>query len=358
MRFGMITVDIVCPTGGRAGGIENVIKSWTKNIDDTVIDLRIFHMHSGMAYLEGYSKAYCIDKPFERADYPYCVAAYDFFIGEMGAPDICIATNWPMLAKVCAEVKKNRGLSMKVVSWVHSRISVYEETNLGGVQELLYADAHLAINSEIREDILKVNPQAKVYMVWNPVELLRKGNYSPVPMTLAYVGRLSESKRVDIILEAMYRAKGKWKLKIIGDGEIREAVESWIKLLKLEGQVQILGWRENPWEECLDTGILLMASEYEGFALTAWEASSLGMTVISTPVNGIVDYIVPGVNGYLYPQEDAKTLADILDRFEEGRYMLCEPEACRESVQNFSTKAYFERIHKYLKEIAEVSDGI
>ncbi len=350
----MIIVDIVCPTGGRAGGIENVIKSWTRNIDHSFIDLRIFHMHSGMAYLEGYPKAYCIDRPFERLDYAYCVETYELFVGQMGAPDICIATNWPLLSKVCAKVREKHGLSMKILSWVHSRISIYEETNLGGVKEMLYADAHLAISGEIASAILKEDPNANVHMVYNPVDIPQHKAYSPKPMTCAYVGRLSETKRVDIILEALYRAKGRWNLKIIGDGEIREAVEGWVDLLKLGERVQMLGWRKDPWEECLDTGILLMASEYEGFALTAVEASALGMTVISTPVSGIGDYIVPGINGYIYPQEDAEALAQILDRIEEGRYPLCEPDDCRKSVRGFSTEAYFARIHKILEDYADV----
>jgi UDP-D-galactose:(glucosyl)LPS alpha-1,6-D-galactosyltransferase len=311
-----------------------------------------------MAYLEGYGKAYCIDKPFEKYDYAYCVAAYDYFIGEVGAPDICIATNWPVLSKACAEVRAKRGLSCKIVSWVHNRIQIYEETGLGGVQEMLYADAHFAINREIESELKKADPDAKVYLVWNPVDLPQTVDYKPQPMTLAYVGRLSEIKRVDIILEALYRAKGKWKLKIIGDGEIREAVESWISLLKLEEQVTLLGWKKNPWAECTDTGILVMASEYEGFALTAIEASSLGMTVLSTPVSGVVDYIVPGWNGYLYPQEDAQALADILNSIEQGPYEVCDPQQCMESVKPFAADAYFERIHKYLMEISEVEHGI
>jgi UDP-D-galactose:(glucosyl)LPS alpha-1,6-D-galactosyltransferase len=354
----MLTVDIVCPTGGRGGGIENVIKSWTKHIDHSRINLRIFHMTSGMAYLEGYEKAYCLDKPFEKYDYAYCVAAYDYFIGEAGAPDICIATNWPVLSKVCVQVREQRHLSYKVVSWVHNRVDVYEETGLGGITEMLYADAHFVINRDIKNELLKADPTAKVYLVWNPVDLQQTAAYHPQPMTLAYVGRLSEIKRVDIILEAMYRAKGDWKLKIIGDGEIRENVESWITLLKLNEQVQLLGWKEHPWEECLDTGILVMASEYEGFGLVAFEASSLGMTVLSTPVSGITDYIIPGLNGYLYPQEDAQALADILDSIEYGPYEICDPQQCIASVKEFSTEAYFDRIHTYLMEISEVGNGI
>jgi UDP-D-galactose:(glucosyl)LPS alpha-1,6-D-galactosyltransferase len=350
----MITVDIVCPTGGRWGGIENVIKSWTKHIDPEKINLRIFHMHRGMKYLEGYPKAFCIDREFERADYDYCVQAYELFVKAQGAPDICIATNWPMVSRACAEVREKNGLHMKIVSWIHSTLEIYEQENLGGVKDLLYADAHFAINEQLRQKLLAKDPTARVYMVWNPVELQEMKNYAPKDGTLAYVGRLTYTKRLDIILEALYRAKSNWRLKIIGEGELQDEVEGWIRLLKLEDKVELVGWRENPWEECREISILVMASEYEGFSMTAIEASFIGMTVISTPVEGITDYIREGENGYFFPQENAQGLADILDAIHESRRSVCDPEKCRNSVKNFSEEEYFKRVHHFLDEITDI----
>jgi UDP-D-galactose:(glucosyl)LPS alpha-1,6-D-galactosyltransferase len=233
-------------------------------------------------------------------------------------------------------------------------LEIYEQTNLGGVGDLLYADAHFAINEQIRQKLLAKDPTARVYMVWNPVELQEMKNYAPKDGTLAYVGRLTYTKRLDIILEALYRAKSRWKLKIIGDGELQNEVEGWIRLLKLEDQVELVGWKENPWEECREISILVMASEYEGFSMTAIEASSIGMTVISTPVEGITDYIREGENGYFFPQENAQSLADILDAIHEGRLSVCDPEKCRNSVKNFSEEEYFKRIHQFLDEIADI----
>jgi UDP-D-galactose:(glucosyl)LPS alpha-1,6-D-galactosyltransferase len=347
----MIKVDIVSPVGGLHGGIENVIKSWTKHVDARQVDLRVFHLASGMAYLEGYPKAYCINKPFEKADLGFCVAGYELFIKEYGAPDICIATNWPMMSLACAMVKERNHLSMKVVSWVHSKIEMYSQEGLGGLEEVLRADAHLAINQSIGQEILCADPNAKVYMIGNPVVMQDSSDYAPKPYTLAYVGRLEYIKHVDIILEAMYKARDKWHLKIIGDGEIRQDVEGWVRLLKLEDRVEFLGWKENVWTECLDTGILVMASEYEGFGLVAYEASSLGMTVISTPVDGVTDYIVPGQNGYLYPFDNADELAKLLNAIGKQELSLCDPKECRRSVMEYAEAAYFKRIHDIFSEL-------
>lgn len=347
----MITVDIVSPVGGRGGGIENVILAWTKNIAHSQINLRVFHLHSGMAYLNGYPKAYCINVPFEVANLQHCIDGYKLFINECGAPDICIATNWPMMSLACDIVRKDLHLDMHIISWVHNIVEEYHKEGLGGIDELLYADSHFAISKDIETAIKTSKNDAVVYLIANPINMQSYENYSPNPFTLAYVGRISYIKRIDIILEALYKSKHPWKLNIIGDGEIKDEVISWINLLKLSNQVNLLGWKENPWNYCNDASILLMASDYEGFGMTAFEASSLGMTVISTPVAGIKDYIINANNGYLFQFEDADMLARILDDIGDGLLPICDPQACRESALVYSTENYFKKINELLLQI-------
>ncbi|MBO6216008.1 MAG: glycosyltransferase [Lachnospiraceae bacterium] len=341
----MITVDIVSPIGGDVGGIENVILSWTRNLDPGIFDLRVFHCHQGTLYLHGYEKAYCINRPFQRADINDLIAAYTVFIKEYGAPDICVATNWPMMVKACEAVRRNLGLtSMKLFSWIHNRISAYEEEGLGGVPDMIYADAHLTINRRMSADIRNTDREAVIYEIGNPVVLRDRAGGDRDPMLLTYVGRLSYIKRIDIILEAIYRAGAEWRLRIIGDGELRSEVEGWIELLGLGKRVEMLGWQQDPWLCCQDSDILVMASEYEGFGLVAFEASSAGKMVISTPVDGVSDYIEYGKNGYIYPFEDAGLLADILNGLAEGLIERCDPEECRRSVEGYSEDNYFKKL--------------
>ena len=66
------------------------------------------------------------------------------------------------------------------------------------------------------------------------------------------MGRLQEIKRVDIILEALYRAHNKWNLRIIGDGESAQDLKEITRYLKLQDRVEYTGWIENPWEYCRD----------------------------------------------------------------------------------------------------------
>ena len=349
----MIIIDLVCPTGGLYGGVENVIKSWTKNIDSTKYRLRVIHMSPGIRYLEGYRDAYYIDLPEESVDYPRVVAGYELFLRENGAPDICIATNWPMMVKACDTVRKRRGDSYRLLSWLHTGIEVYQENGKGGLDELILADAHLAINGRIREELIQKDPGAVVYLIGNPVDLQEISRETPDPHMLVYVGRLNLMKHVDVILESIYRAKGDWKLKIIGDGELKNEVKKWISTLGLQERVTMYGWQDNPWQLCEDASMLVMASEYEGFGMTAFEASSMGLTVLSTPVDGIADYIVPGENGYLYSLEEEDGLVNLLNELEEKKKWICDKEKCRESVMPYESSNYFQTLHRIFHQILE-----
>ncbi len=345
----MITVDIVSPLGGNVGGVENAILKWTKEIDHDRINLRVFHCYKGGKYLQGYEKQYSVEMEYKEADLNHLANAYNTFIEGYGVPDICIATNWPMMVYACAYIRQQRQLyEMKLFSWIHNQISIYEDEGLGGAVEVSNADAHLCISHAIAESIRAVDENAITYEIGNPVDMKHVPSDEVDPLMLTYVGRLSYIKHLDIILEAMYRAKAKWKLRIIGDGELNDEVKKWIKMLKLGSRVELCGWSEDPWELCRDSRILVMASEYEGFPMTACEAASQGKTIISTPVEGLTDYLVKGETGYLYPFEDALALARILDDISKGKKSVCDPEKCRSSVERYSTENYFKTIHEIL----------
>ena len=307
----MITVDILSPTGGRNGGIENVIKLWKQNLGQEY-KVRVIHMSPGMKYLDGFDEIYAFDEcnePDIKEKLTHYARNYAGFINLYGAPQICVATNWPAMCLVADAVRKSQGLSFKVISWVHSGIMEYKKAGLGGCEEMLCADGHICISSANADAIMaaadEYGLEAVTYTVGNPVVMQEFVEDPGETNTICYVGRLQEVKRVDIILEALYRAKHKWKLKIVGSGEEEEELKAICAYLKQEEQVEFLGWQDNPWECCKDCMALVAASEYEGFMLTGAEALSLGMTVISTPVDGLVDYLRPGVNGYLFKQEDA-----------------------------------------------------
>jgi len=106
----MIRVDILSPVGGKVGGIENVIKLWTKNLSQPDYVVRVIHMSPGTKYLEGYEYAYAFcdkeDEDFNEKLKRF-VKNYAGFINEYGAPDVRIAYKLAGYVCCCRNCKKN-----------------------------------------------------------------------------------------------------------------------------------------------------------------------------------------------------------------------------------------------------------
>lgn len=348
----MITVDILSPVGGLHGGIENVIKTWVKFIDHDKFDLRVIHLTPGIAYLEGYEKAYQYVGPGDlQGDdiLSYYLLAYKSFIEENGAPHICVATNYPNMSLVARETRNYTNTNFRIISWAHNNIKIYAENGRGGIEHLLCADAHLVLSKTTSNYISQYDSSAITYIVGNPVNIQDFVEKDSFTHSIAYVGRLDIIKRVDILLEAIYRAKSNWNLKVIGSDGQEEELKKISSYLKLDNQVEFLGWKNDPWNNVKDADLFILTSEYEGYALVCAEALSTGMTVISTPVDGVVDYIKPGINGYFFPINDAIALAQILDCLDAGTLPVCDRRTCRESIIDQSEENYMAMIMDILE---------
>lgn len=354
----MKIIDIVMPQGGSRGGVEYVINAWTKSIISSRYELRIFHFLPGTSdYLDGYSKQWTMALPETGEiclDLKYCVERYAWFVENYGAPDICIATWIPLMTSVCSAVRDMLDLNYTIISWLHSGIHVYKQMGWGGLEHLKYADYHFCISEKTQNDIVGIYNDAKTFVIGNPVKPVEIQDYSPDNRTLCFVGRIDKEKRLDVILKALAITNDKtWRLLIAGDGRQYEEMKKLSYDLMLSDRVEFLGWKSDPWTAVSTASILLIASDYEGFSITALEASSIGMTVISTPVSGCIDYISPGLNGYFYDNNSPQNLANILNYISEGKLPVCDRKACCESVSSYLWDNYFKHVESCLNYCTE-----
>lgn len=352
----MITVDIVMPTGGSRGGVEYVIKAWTQSLISQKYNLRIFHITPGQIdYLDGYPKQWTIpitDSGEFHLDMKYCAEKYAYFVHEMGKPDICIATWIPLVTSACKSVINSLNLNTKLFSWLHSGIDIYKQLGWGGIEHLSFADHHLCISINNQDKILDTYPDASTFLIGNPVNPVHIPNYSPDDHTLCFIGRISQEKRLDVILNALFLAKDKsWKLLIAGTGDCSDSMKTLAHELNIQDRVEFLGWQEDPFHAVNSASILLIASDYEGFSITALEASSIGMTVITTPVSGCTDYIIPGLNGYFYDNSNPQNLADILDYLSDKKIPLCNRDSCAKSIYPYVSENYFKKVDNIINSV-------
>lgn len=112
---------------------------------------------------------------------------------------------------------------------------------------------------------------------------------------------------------------------MVGDGELRQAVEEEIRRLGLSQSITLTGWRRDVPEimKCLD--VFLLTSGWEGLPRVYLEALSCGVPAVGTCVDGAAEVVIDGVNGFLKEPGDVEGLADrvlwLLNHPEEAKVM-------------------------------------
>lgn len=121
---------------------------------------------------------------------------------------------------------------------------------------------------------------------------------------IGYVGRFSEIKGVLKFIEAipsLLENKSGLNFILIGDGELRSDIESFLIENQLEHHVELLNWvshDELP-NYLSKLKLLILPSYSEGLPNILLEAMACGTPVISTKVGSVPDIIVNGETGFI-----------------------------------------------------------
>jgi glycosyltransferase involved in cell wall biosynthesis len=146
-----------------------------------------------------------------------------------------------------------------------------------------------------------------------------------VPVFLM-IGRLLKEKGFEEFIEAARIVKQKypetvfrmiaWQLEGSPSVITGERLEEWNN----EGIVEIFGETEDVRPFLAGASVYVLPSYREGTPRTVLEAMAMGRAIITTDVPGCRETVVDGVNGFLVPVRDSKSLAEAMERF------IVEPE--------------------------------
>jgi glycosyltransferase involved in cell wall biosynthesis len=156
------------------------------------------------------------------------------------------------------------------------------------------------------------------------------GRPTPIPGRFLFIGRLAESKGVDVLIRALARVSDATVV-IVGDGPGRVTLEGLARREGVESRVRFRGTlpRSGVIEELRLAHALVIPSrvarggEREGTPLVMGEAMAAGIPVIASRLGGLAEQIESGVNGLLVEPGSVASLADALRR------ALADPEAIR-----------------------------
>jgi glycosyltransferase involved in cell wall biosynthesis len=145
---------------------------------------------------------------------------------------------------------------------------------------------------------------------------------------LVFVGRFTEEKGIDNLVNILnnLKQKTKFKINIIGDGEKKSTIEAFIKNNNLSDSVTLLGWlpKEQLINSLYKSDIFLSTSNREAQGIAIIEALSCGLPVISTNVGGVSDAVKDGFNGFLINKGNVDNFVDKINILNENRSLLNE----------------------------------
>ncbi|QLK32465.1 glycosyltransferase family 4 protein [Lactobacillus crispatus] len=127
------------------------------------------------------------------------------------------------------------------------------------------------------------------------------------------VGRLTEQKGFKYFIESIplvLKQHPKTKFVIIGSGELEASLKELANKLKVSSDIIWLGYRKDVQNLMSQLDLIVLSSLWEGLPLTPIEAFSVGRAVVATAVDGTVEEVKDGLNGYLVSDKDSKMLAE------------------------------------------------
>ncbi|MBB6091638.1 glycosyltransferase involved in cell wall biosynthesis [Povalibacter uvarum] len=232
------------------------------------------------------------------------------------------------------------------------------------IEKRLYSryKAVVAVSDQIQRILLEngVRPE-RTRVIKNGIVLAdyESERHSEAPrdsIRVLNVARLAEQKaQTDLIAAAGVLASRKvnTEILIVGEGELRPALEKQIADQGSGSSVRLLGFRDDVRKLLSDSDIFVLASLDEGMPISLLEAVASRVPVIVTPVGDIPKLISDGESGIVVEPKEPAMLAAAIQRLAmdaQLRRTLAE-RAWHRLQQTFSSRQMFEGY-------AEVYEGL
>ncbi|WP_295891656.1 glycosyltransferase family 4 protein [uncultured Vibrio sp.] len=197
-------------------------------------------------------------------------------------------------------------------------------------------DLVIALTESWKQVVLEISPQAKVEVVFNPVEEFT-GDYQKCSNQILFLGRLRDTKGLFELIDACAKLKrqgAEFELVLAGDGNIKD-IRQLCADKGLADVVRLPGWVDGKVKErlLLESDIFVLPSYFEGLPIGVIEAMANKVAVIATDVGGIPDVLVSGQEGLLVKARNTGELAEAI------KTLLQNPEVKNRYINNAYQRA-------------------
>ena len=220
-------------------------------------------------------------------------------------PDVVHAHD-PKMCCICAMVT---GRSVKVVGHIHGNHPYMRKKT---PQSILFSLASHNIDqliwvskstlSEYWDSKRVAVKSTMLANIINVEEVRKRAVPSSDKYDVVFLGRLSEEKDPLRFVELcclIHSKNPNVSFAMIGDGPLSQSVEERVQNCGLSNVFGLLGFQPNPIKYLANSNVMVMTSVHEGTPMAALEALSVGVPIVSTPTDGMVELIHNDENGYL-----------------------------------------------------------
>lgn len=275
-------------------------------------------------------------------------------------------------------------ISVPMVTTVHSDYQLDFKGNF--YKNLIYTtlnkialkkfDYYICVTDSFKEMLVSRGfSPSKIYVLYNGIDLEEEQDITPkeaffqryhIPyqgqMVVGIAARLDKVKDHETFLKGAAHAvkeNSDMLFLLAGDGEEKAHLQSLVDEYELNNHVYFLGWVKDKYSFFNAVDVNVLTSLSESFPYVILEAASCKKPTIATDTGGISHMIVNGVNGFLFPVGDDKTLARDLLTFYENRNLCREfGEEIYQTVRdNFSAEAMGQMQEEIYRDILNREDN-
>ena len=217
-------------------------------------------------------------------------------------------------------------------------------------------DNFIVLTKEDATDWKRLIPSVKY--IPNMITLQDKGSSSLLNKEAIAVGRLDGQKGFDSLIsiwKKVHEENPGWHLKIYGDGQDKETLQHQIDELELNDTIKLCGSCKDIQQKYLQSSILLMTSNYEGWGLVLTEGMQCGLPAVAyTCKCGPRDIITDSEDGFCIDHGNQnKFVEKTISLLNNEDLRIRFGKAAKENVQRYSQERIMRQWYELFKECSK-----
>lgn len=321
--------DIVHLNNIRAGLTPSILRACYKNNIPVIQTLHDASLFCPNAVLRINGKTYCKDELCVSGNYLHCIL------------NKCRGDSYLKSLNAALE------LSLNKIHKLYDNVSVFITPSK--------ALKKLAINSGISEDKVIAVPNFIDESYYKIPENFEKGQY------FLYVGRISQEKGLDYVIEAFSKLPKEIKFRIVGTGPDKDKLENKVKELNINN-VEFAGYKSGEdlikeYQNCIAT--ILPCNWFENFPTTILESFASSKPVIGSNIGGIPETVIPDETGILIePGNIDDIIGAVKKLYSDEDFRKRLSVSCKNKSQVYSREAYYEAIMKIYEKVSKTRSNL